>query len=80
MYAGVLKSSLKGREVDWDNPGLVVKGIDKATRPAQHDARHGGGLLPQLVPIHEAAIFSTGFVKLREVRLGWDVPIVVASA
>lgn len=27
-YSGVLKSSLKGREKDWNNPGYLVKGID----------------------------------------------------
>jgi hypothetical protein len=27
-YAGVLKSSLKGREVDWNKPGYLVKGLD----------------------------------------------------
>lgn len=29
MYSGVFKESLVGREVDWDNPGVVVKGIDQ---------------------------------------------------
>src|SRR5205823_11393824 len=37
-YAGVLKSSLKGREVDWNKPGLVVKGIDINTCPSYSDA------------------------------------------
>jgi hypothetical protein len=27
-----------------------------------------------MYPIPEAALYSTAFVKLREVRLGWDVP------
>lgn len=30
-FAGITKASLKGREVDWNNPGVVVDGIDKAT-------------------------------------------------
>jgi len=29
MYSGVFKESIVGREVDWNNPGLVVKGIDQ---------------------------------------------------
>ena len=29
MYSGVFKESMAGREVDWNNPGLVVKGIDQ---------------------------------------------------
>ena len=79
MYAGVLKSTLAGREVDWDNPGLVAKGIDKAsgqpntTRVTAEDWNHS------VYPIHEAAIYSTGFAKLREVRLGWDVPASLTS-
>ncbi len=30
-YAGILASTLNGREVDWDKPGLVVEGLDQAT-------------------------------------------------
>ena len=29
QYAGILESTLKGREVDWDKPGLIIDGIDK---------------------------------------------------
>jgi TonB-linked SusC/RagA family outer membrane protein len=36
-YAGVLKSSLNGRQVDWNNPGVVVKGIDVSTGKANTD-------------------------------------------
>jgi hypothetical protein len=31
MYSGVFKESMAGREVDWNNPGVVVKGIDQKT-------------------------------------------------
>lgn len=78
-YAGVLKSTLAGREVDWDNPGLVVKGIDKAsgqpntTRVTAEDWNHS------VYPINEAGIFNTGFAKLREVRLSWDAPASFAA-
>jgi TonB-linked SusC/RagA family outer membrane protein len=73
-YAGVLESTLKGREVDWNNPGLVVHGIDKATgmpntiNVTAEDYNH------TVYPINEAGIFNTGFTKLREVRMSWDVP------
>ena len=46
QYAGILESTLKGREVDWDKPGLVIDGIDKATKQAEHGSCHGGGLQP----------------------------------
>ena len=74
MYAGVLEESLQGREVDWDKPGLTVQGIDQATgKPnttvvTAEDYRHS------IYPIVEPYIFNSGFVKLREARLGWDVP------
>jgi TonB-linked SusC/RagA family outer membrane protein len=81
MYAGILESTLKGREVDWNNPGLVVDGLDidtcdangqncsaNTTTVTAEDYGHN------LYPTAEAAIFNTGFVKLREVRLGWDIP------
>jgi hypothetical protein len=78
-YAGILGSTLKGREVDWDNPGLVVDGIDKDSctpGPCQPNtttvtAEEYGH---NLYPVAEAGLYNTGFVKLREVRLGWDVP------
>lgn len=73
-YAGVLASSMKGREQDWDAPGIVVDGIDMDTgKPnninvTSEDYHHNFFYSP------EPAIYNTGFVKLREVRLGWDVP------
>jgi TonB-linked SusC/RagA family outer membrane protein len=36
-YAGVTKASLQGREVDWNNPGYVVQGLDLAS------CKTGGG-------------------------------------
>jgi len=79
MYAGILESTLKGREVDWDKPGLVVKGIDKTTRAVNTTVVTAEDYNHTVYPIHEAAIFNTGFTKLREVRLSWDVPSSMAS-
>lgn len=73
-YAGILSTTLKGREVDWNNPGYVGKGIDEATGKANtvnvtaEDWNHG------VYPINEAGIFGTGFAKLREMRLSYEVP------
>jgi len=73
-YAGILASTLKGREQDWNKPGIVVDGIDVDTgKPntinvTAEDYHHN------IYPVVEDAIYSTAFVKLREVRLGWDVP------
>jgi TonB-linked SusC/RagA family outer membrane protein len=30
-YAGITQASLKGREVDWNNPGVVAQGISRAS-------------------------------------------------
>jgi len=79
QYAGILASTIEGREVDWDKPGLVIDGIDKATgkpnttRVTAEDYNH------TVYPINEAGIFNTGFTKLREVRFSWDVPSRLAA-
>lgn len=78
-YAGILETTLKGREADWNSPGLVVQGIDQETgKPntvnvTAEDYNHS------VYPVNEAGIYNTGFAKLREVRLSWDVPVSLAS-
>jgi TonB-linked SusC/RagA family outer membrane protein len=79
QYAGILASTLKGREIDWANPGIVVDGIDKATGLANKDTVTAEDYNHNVYPIHEAAVYNTGFAKLREVRLSWDVPTRLAS-
>jgi hypothetical protein len=102
-YSGVLKSSLLGREVDWDNPGIVVQGIDRTTCGAGSktitDTKSpyygtyvcvGGGsanttnvtaeeYFQGIFPVNEPAIYDGSYVKLREVRLGYDLPARWAS-
>jgi hypothetical protein len=78
-YAGVLENSLTGREVDWDKPGLTVQGIDEKTgKPnttvvTAEDYRHS------IYPIVEPYIYNSGFIKLRETRLSWEVPSRLAA-
>jgi len=74
MYAGILSSTLKGREVDWNKPGLVVDGIDKATGKPNTIVVTAEDYGHNLYPTVEPAVFNSGFVKLREVRLSYDVP------
>jgi hypothetical protein len=74
MYAGILSSTLKGREVDWNNPGIVVDGIDKATGKPNTTVVTAEDYGHNLYPTHEPAVFNTGFVKLREVQLNWNAP------
>ena len=74
MYAGILESTMKGREVDWNNPGLIVDGLDVNTGVANAITVTAEDYGHNLYPTAEPAVYNTGFVKLREVRLGWDVP------
>jgi hypothetical protein len=74
MYAGILKSTLAGREVDWNKPGLVVKGIDQATGQPNTTIVTAEDYGHNLYPIHEPAVLSTGFVKLREAKFSWEAP------
>ena len=77
-YAGVLTSSLRGRETDYCDPGVVVQGI------LPDGSRNGDGtnevnLCPQEFfgrnfGINEAAIDDASYVKVREVRIGYELP------
>jgi TonB-linked SusC/RagA family outer membrane protein len=88
---GVIKRTLKGRQQDWDKPGIVVDGIDRRTcKQGSHTAADGsyvcvGGTanttnrtaedyFQSIFPVHEPYIYNASWVKLREVRLGVDLP------
>ncbi len=79
MYSGILESTLKGREVSWDNPGLVVDGIDRNTGKPNTTVVTAEDYGHNLYPVVEAAVFNTGFAKLREVRLNWELPASLIS-
>jgi hypothetical protein len=72
-YAGVLQSTIPGREVDFDDPGIVVNGIDAETGAANTTRVTAEQYYQSLYGIHEAFVDDAGFVKLREVRLTWDL-------
>jgi hypothetical protein len=74
QYAGVLESSIPGREVDWDKPGIVVKGIDKATGQPNTINRTAEDYYQSLFENGEAFLYDDSYVKLREVRVGYDLP------
>jgi len=76
-YTGVLKSTLQGREIDWDNPGVVAHGV------VQND---DGSYSPNTTHvlsqyyfentyfINEAHVYDASFWKLREVSLAYTLP------
>jgi TonB-linked SusC/RagA family outer membrane protein len=76
-YSGVLESTLRGRETDICEPGIVVPGVlpdgsingdgvdDKTVCPEDYFHRNFGN--------HEASIDDASYIKLREVRLGYSI-------
>jgi TonB-linked SusC/RagA family outer membrane protein len=73
-YAGVLANTVHGRENDWDDPGVLVDGIDVATgqknttRITAEEYYHG------LFAYTERYVYDAGYVKLREVRVSYNLP------
>jgi hypothetical protein len=70
----VLSTTLKGREQDWNKPGIVVDGIDKATGAPNTTNVLSEDYFHNWFYSVEDGIYNTGFVKLRDMRIGWDVP------
>jgi TonB-linked SusC/RagA family outer membrane protein len=78
-YSGVLETSLKGREVDWDKPGVTFNGIDVNTNAPNTttitaEEYFQGGFFNV-----EPYVFDASYIKLRELRIGYDVPTRWAS-
>ncbi len=73
-YAGVLESTLRGRENDFCDPGIITDGIlPDGTRnttqvvcPMTYFGNNWGS--------QEASIDDASYIKLREVRLGYQLP------
>jgi TonB-linked SusC/RagA family outer membrane protein len=82
-YSGVLESTLRGRENDFNDPRIVVPGIlpdgsvngdgvaDVATTSEGYFHRNFGN--------HETGIIDASYLKLRELRLSYELPARVAS-
>ena len=83
-FSGVLESTLRGRENDFCDPGIVVEGIlpdgsqnvegtnQVSVCPQEYFGRNFG--------IHEASIDDASYMKLREVRIGYEFPSAWADA
>ncbi|HXT17023.1 MAG TPA: SusC/RagA family TonB-linked outer membrane protein [Gemmatimonadaceae bacterium] len=72
-YAGVLANSLQGREVDWNKPGVVVHGIDVNTGKLNTDTVTSEEYFQNIYPSVDPYIYNDTWVKLREVRLGYEL-------
>lgn len=73
-YSGVLKRTLNGRQVDWNNPGLVIKGIDVNTGKANTDTVTSEEYYQNIFPVNEPYIYKDTYFKLRQLRIGLDLP------
>ena len=73
-YAGVLESSLRGREVDFCDPGIINDGIlpdgtqNTSVSVCPMTQFHGN------YGKQESAIDDASYIKLREVRIGYQLP------
>jgi TonB-linked SusC/RagA family outer membrane protein len=72
--SGACQNTLLGREVDWDKPGVVVQGIDRATGQPNTTRVTSEQYFQGLWLINEAYTYDASFVKLRELRVGYTLP------
>ena len=70
----MLSSSLKGREQDWDEPGLIIDGIDDSTGVANTVRVTAEEYFQGIFPVNEPYIYDASYIKLRELRFGFDLP------
>jgi hypothetical protein len=82
-YSGVLASTLRGRENDWCDPGIVVPGI-LPDASVNGDGVNDLTVCPEdyfhnIFGNHERGIIDASYVKLRELRLSYQLPARVAA-
>ena len=73
--SGQCANTLRGREVDWNKPGVIVNGIDKATGKPNTVNVTSEQYFLSLWLIHEQYTYDDSYIKLREARLGYDLPV-----
>jgi hypothetical protein len=74
-YTGVLGNTTLGREVEWNNPGIVVQGLnDNAARTPNTTNVTSEAYFQSFFRLHERYIYDDTWYKLREVRVGYDLP------
>ena len=73
-YAGVLESSLRGRENDWNDPGIVVEGINVNTGQPNTRNITAERYFHGLFGFTENYVYDASYVKLRELRLMYNLP------
>ncbi len=81
-FTGIFPRTLRGREVDWNNPGIVVSGIDEATgqpNTISIDAEtywQGSAYFFNTLEDH---IYDASYTKLRELSVSFELPRTMAG-
>jgi TonB-linked SusC/RagA family outer membrane protein len=78
-YAGVLAATVPGREKDWNDPGVVVSGIDVATGKPNTTVITAEEYYHGLFGYTERYVYDASYVKLRELRLSYNLPAAWAN-
>ncbi|MFL5560411.1 MAG: SusC/RagA family TonB-linked outer membrane protein [Gemmatimonadaceae bacterium] len=78
---GTLASTMYGRTVDWNNPGIVIKGTIEETGQPNTTNITSEQYFQSLSynGIAEPYVYDDSYIKLRELRLGWDLPASLAG-
>ncbi len=72
--SGQCANTLHGREVDWNDPGIVVDGIDRESGEQNTINVTAERYFGSIWGINEQYVYDAGYVKLREARIGYDLP------
>ncbi|HUE76841.1 MAG TPA: SusC/RagA family TonB-linked outer membrane protein [Longimicrobiales bacterium] len=73
-YAGVLTTSLRGREDGVCDPGVLVEGVRESDGAVNTNRVCPINYFGGLYGLHEAHIYDASYVKLREMKLGYRLP------
>jgi TonB-linked SusC/RagA family outer membrane protein len=82
-YAGVLAVTLQGRETDWDDPGYLNVGVFDNGTTHEGEVNGEDGVDVRLLAqdrwegiwgLHDQSILDATYVKLRELRIGYELP------
>jgi TonB-linked SusC/RagA family outer membrane protein len=81
-YSGVLSRTVRGREIDWNNPGIVVAGIDEATgqpNAISIDAETYWQGVAYNFNVLEDHVYDASYTKLRELSVSYELPRTMAG-
>ncbi|MFI5227734.1 MAG: SusC/RagA family TonB-linked outer membrane protein [Gemmatimonadales bacterium] len=78
---GTLASTMLGREKDWNNPGVVINGLIESTgqKNTQNISSETYFQSLSYSGIASPYVYDDSFIKLRELRLGYELPPTMAA-